>query len=483
MQSKVTQSNTAGLERRHGSDLRSVISMAVPMVITMSTRMVMDVSDYVMISWVSSEAQAAMLPAQLTIFTYLVLGMGIISMVNTLAAQSFGRRRYADCSAYTWQGLYLTVCFAALGLLLSPALPALVRLVNHDPAVQVLELDYARAAAWTVGPTLAGAALSGFFNGIHRPLVTMWSAIEAVVINGVVSYALIFGVAGLPQMGIVGAAYGTLIGSGYRMVRLLVTMCWGGQSRLFAARRTWAFDWAKTTTLVRVGAPTGLQWVSDVVVWWMFVNILVGRFFGTWHLIASNTAWQYMRLAFMPCIGLGMAVTSLVGKSIGSGDKPRAVRLTRIVVLLSTAYTAAFSVAYLVGGRWLISLLNDNPEVIRIGAGVMICAAVFQLFDGLGIIYNSALRGAGDTFWPSMLFIFSHWVILIAGGWAVAALRPQWGSVGPWMAASLLLIFIGLALWWRWHSGRWMKIDLFQDQGEPDEPAPATDEEAVAARA
>ncbi|MCP4589752.1 MAG: MATE family efflux transporter [bacterium] len=452
-----------------GGDLRAVLAMAVPLVITTSTRMVMDVSDYVMISFVGSDAQAAMLPAQLTIFTYIVLGFGILSLVNTLAAQSFGRKRYADCSAYAWQGLHLALFFAVVGCGLWPILPWLVQTMGHEPAVQALELGYTRVAVLTIGPTLAGAALSGFFNGVHRPRVTMWSAIEAVVINAVVSYTLIFGLFGLPRMGVEGAAYGTLAGGTYRMIRLLWTM-WGvGYQERFETRRTWRFDWSKTRSLLRVGMPTGLQWVSDVVVWWAFVNILVGRFFGTDDLIASNTAWQYLRVAFIPCIGMGIALASLTGKAIGEGDKERAIRLTRIVVLLVSIYMGVFSLLYLLRGSWLISLLSDNPEVIRIGGGVMICAAIFQLFDGLGITYTNALRGAGDTFWPSALFVVSHWVILIGGGWAVAHYRPDWGSIGPWVAASVLLVFTGLALWWRWHSRKWMAIDLLDDDGIPAE--------------
>ncbi len=469
MGSHPAQSDTPDLDREHSSELRNVVRMALPMVVAMSTRMIMDVSDYVMISWVGSEAQAALLPAQLTIFTYIVLGFGILSMVNTLAAQNFGRRRYADCSAYAWQGLYLTVAFAGVGCLMWPMLPWMIRVIKHDPAIQALELAYTRAAVLTIGPTLAGAGLSGFFNGVQRPLVTMWSAIEAVVINAVVSYCLIFGALGLPEMGIVGAAYGTLAGGCYRMIRLALTMCARSYHQRFASRRTWRFDRSKIQAILRTGSPIGLQWVSDVVVWWAFVNILVGRFFGTEHLIASNIAWQYLRIAFMPCIGMGIAVTSLVGKAIGRADKPQAVRFTRIVVSLTSGYMGLFSLIYLSGGSWLISLFNDTPEVVRIGGGVMICAAVFQLFDGLGICYSSALRGAGDTFWPSMLFVISHWVILIGGGWAVAHYRPEWGSIGPWVAASMLLIFTGLALWWRWHSRKWMSIDLFKDEREESE--------------
>ena len=438
--------------------------MSIPLVITTSTRMVMDVSDYVMIKWVGSDAQAALLPAELLMWSFIVPWMGIVSMVNTLVAQSLGRGRPRDCPAYAWQGLHLSILFGLLAFPFWPLMPRIIAWIGHNPGIQAMERAYCEVAVWTVGPSLAGAALSGFFNGIHRPMITMWSALEALAVNAAASFLLIYGIGGLPRLGVAGAAWGTMIACVYRALRLLLAMCAAEYDRTYASRETWRPDRAKMSSILRVGVPTGLQWLSDVVVWTVFVNVLVGRFFGKWHLVASNIAWQYLRVGFMPCIGVGMALTSLVGKAIGRGRPDRAVRVTRIAVIMTTVYMTAFSLAYLIAGRWLISLLSDEAEVIRIGSALMVCAAIFQFFDALGITYNSALRGAGDTFWPSMLFVVSHWLILVAGGYAMAKLAPEWGSVGPWVVASLFLILIGVALWWRWRSRRWMSIDLFKHE-------------------
>ena len=103
----------------------------------------------------------------------------------------------------------------------------------------------------------------------------------------------------------------------------------------------------------------------------------------------------------------------------------------------------------------------------------MICAAIFQVFDGLGIAYNSALRGAGDTLWPAMFSSISHWSIVVGGGYVVAVLKPEWGSLGPWTAGTVLLILLSLALWWRWHSRAWQKIDIFKHEA-PRDPDPQT---------
>ncbi len=449
--------------QRRRAEVRNVIAMSIPVVITTSSRALMDIVDYLMITRLrSDEAQAAILPSQIVMWSYIILGLGIVSMVSTFASQSLGRKQYRDCSAYGWQSLYVAAFFGLIGLALRPMLPALITSFAHEPEVQVLELAYSRVAILTVGPTIAAYGLGWFFVGIHRPWVTMWSAIEANVVNIAVSYVLIFGHLGFESMGIAGAAWGTLSAVCYRTLRLLLTLVAPSTARTFPSHKTWQPSWRRLRDLLRVGLPCGIQWLCDVVVWAIFVNVLVGTKFGTTHLIATNIAWQYMRLAFLPTMGVGQALTALIGKSIGSGDPERAIRETRVAALITLGYMGLLSLVYWLKGPELIHLFNPDAKIVEIGTTIMLCAAVFQLFDAIGITYNAALRGAGDTFVPSVFFIVSNWVIIVGCGWWVATHYPQLGSLGPWLAASGLIVITGVFLWWRWRGRAWMKIDLFK---------------------
>ena len=299
------------------------------------------------------------------------------------------------------------------------------------------------------------------------------------MVNVVVSIVLIFGFLGFEPMGIVGAAWGTFVGVSYRTVRLTLAMITPSMQRTFASRRTWRPSAGKLKALLRVGLPCGLHWVSEVLVWAIFVTVLVGTKFGTAHLVATNTAWQYLRIAFMPTVGVGQALTDLVGKSIGAGDPQRAIRETRYAVLITFAFLGSLSLVYGFFGRDLIALFNDEPDIVRIGGSIMICAAVFQLFDALGITYESALRGAGDTFVPAMFFIFSGWVIIVGGGWLMVTACPQLGSLGPWLTASGLIVITGLFLWWRWRTRAWMKINLLENSSPPPQASTENPEDVL----
>ncbi len=452
-------------------ELRSVIRMTVPIVITLCSRMVMDLADFRMISYLGSDAQAAIMPAQITMWTFIVLCFVTVTIVNTFVSQSLGRGRLEATGAYTMQGVYLGLLYGLGGLALYPVLPSVFSRISNNPEVVRQGLIYGRIALLTVGPTIAAEAFASFFNGIHRPKVSMWSAIECNLLNVIVSLVLIFGLLGFPKMGIAGAAWGTFVGVVYRLFRLWFVFRSSEYEKEYLTRSSWRLDFHKTKDIIRIGLPQGVQAFSDVFVWAVFVGVLIGARFPDADLVATNVAWQFLRLSFMPAFGLGIALSSLVGKSVGAGDKDRAVRVTRISTAILVSYLLTLSIVYLVFRRELIGWWNPDPAVIEIGASIMICAAVFQVFDGLGILYNSALRGAGDTFWPALMVGVSHWVFVIGGGWLAVTLAPQWGAVGPWIAATCLLVFLGFIMWYRWNSGAWRKLDILKPKaGEHDAP-------------
>jgi Na+-driven multidrug efflux pump len=105
---------------------------------------------------------------------------------------------------------------------------------------------------------------------------------------------------------------------------------------------------------------------------------------------------------------------------------------------------------------------SSDPKVIEIGSHILICAAIYQAFHAARTIYSGSLRGAGDTLWLAVISAIGAAVILWLGGAIIARLWPSLGALGPWLAATLSIIAVGLANRWRFKSRRWMDIDLFK---------------------
>jgi MATE family multidrug resistance protein len=226
--------------------------------------------------------------------------------------------------------------------------------------------------------------------------------------------------------------------------------------------------------LVRTGVPNGIQFSNEMICWALFMSTLVGRF-GTDHLAAGWSVLRFMHMSFMPAVGFSVATASLVGRSIGAGRPDDAVRQTHAALTVSLAYMTLWGIVMFVWRHDMVGIFADSGDVpaeqvariVAIGGTLMICAAVFQTFDALGIIYTGALRGAGDTLVPGIATVTLSWGMIVGGGLALVAWFPQWESTGPWLAATAYIVIYGLFMAWRFESGRWRSIRLLGGAPEP----------------
>ena len=452
------QDDTSHLQR---TTVGAMLLLALPNVVTYLSRTVMGFVDFGMVSVLSTEAQAAITPAGLSQFCLIAFGMGLVGCVNTFASQALGRENESDASAYAWQAVFISILIGVASLLLWPVAETLFSRFGHEPAVRALEVEYFTICLLSIGPTLMAASLANFFIGIHRPNITMWSALGANVFNIGANYVLIFGKLGFEPMGIAGAAWGTVLATIFRAAWLLVVFCAARTDADFGSRRTMAVDPVKTLRLLRIGLPAAAHAGMELAGWTLFVMWLVGQF-GTQELAATNIVFQYLHISFMPAVGFGMTITAVVGRAIGQRDFDEAVRHVRIGARIIMAYMATMGLVFFLFGGPMVRLFNSDDAIVAIGARVMICVAIFQAFDGMCIAYTAGLRGAGDTLWTAAALMITFWVIGLAGGYALSQAMPDWRGLGPWIAGTAYIMVLGLLLRWRWKSQRWRSIDIFQ---------------------
>ncbi len=451
-------------ERELG-DLRAVLAMSAPIVVATISRTVMSFVDFVMVSRLGTEAQAAVGTASIVLFVAIGAGIGVMACVNTFASQALGRGRLDECSSYAWQAVFISLLFGGAMVILWPATPALYSFIAHKPGVRELEIQYTQIGLVSIAPSVMAVGLANFFNGIHRPRVTMISAIGANLFNVVADYGLIFGEFGLPAMGVAGAALATVLATLLRSGWLLAVMLLPPYGRRFASARTARWSSTKVRNLLRIGLPSGAQFAADVLAWTAFVSWLIGRF-GTNDLAATTIVFKFTELSFMPTVGVGIALTALVGKAVGQGRPTVAIRRTNVAWMSTTIYMGAMAILFVAFRERLIALFNAEPAVIGTGATLLIYAAIFQIFDAMCITHNSALRGAGDTRWPAVILISYAWLLLVGLGYLLARFAPQLGSSGPWIACTIYIILLGVTLRFRWARGTWRRIDIFREKPE-----------------
>ena len=500
-----------------GAVLREMFRVALPAVVTMLSYTAMQFVDMVIVSQVSHEAVAAIGNGGVAAFVPAAAMFGLLSVVATYVSQNLGAGTPEKGAAYAWNAMYLIVGVWAVAILpfgiymgeMMHAVRDLLGVEQVNASTAALEVAYGRVLCFGMAFTIGARGMSHYFYGVHRANIVMVAAIIANLINVPLTWALVMGKLGLPQMGAAGAAWGTVTASLIELTILLLTFLSPSFNNAFKTRCAWRPSLAPIKDILRIGWPPALMFANEITCWWLFMAGLIATF-GTAHNAAGWIALRYMHISFMPAVGLSMAVTAVVGKCIGADRRDLVVKRTLLGLSIAVGYMGACALLMVLFREQLVGVFAD-PEYLRswltkvfgtdfglepltvpadtdianlidIGAKVLILAATFQIFDACAITLVAALRGAGDTIWPGVATAVLSWTFLVGFGFLLIRTRPDLGSLGPWIGASAFIITLAIALAWRFWSGKWKRIDLLgaRDRGEEQlgamrEPSVAVD--------
>jgi MATE family, multidrug efflux pump len=448
--------------------LVELLLLAGPTIAQMASYTVMQFIDTYLLSRLGSLEPTAVGNAGIIAFSFVSFGFGMLMLVNTLVSQKYGRGDFHGAGQSLWQGIWAALAYSAL---LLPALPFVSRTFEwfgHAPDLARLERQYMQIVLCMVCFKLIGTAFSQFLLGTNRPNAVLVAAVIGVACNMVAALPLVLGWWGVTSRGVAGAAWAQNVGVFVEMIVLIAFAMGSPRLRQKFNVTDWRFRAPEMRVLIEKGSASGLQVVADVLAWGLFGNVVIGEL-GQTAMTANNFMFRYMVVSFMPAFGISQAVTALVGRYIGRGRPDLARQRAHVGFQVASIYMVLCGVAYIAGGRWLIGCFTTDPEVLRLGVILMVFAGIYQVFDAMYIIYNGALRGAGDTFVPAIATAGLNWSITVAGGWLIAHYHPQWGVTGPWVAALIYGITLGIFMFVRFVQGNWEAIHLEPDSNRVED--------------
>jgi MATE family multidrug resistance protein len=438
--------------------LVELLRLAGPTVLQMASYTLMQFIDTYLLGKLSTTEAGAAAMSGLFTFSVMCFGIGVLQLVNTLVSQSFGRKEYDLCGRYLWQGIWFGLAWSVALIPLMPVAGKMFAVMGHERSLAELEALYLRLMLLSTFFKMLSVALGQFLLAVDRPRVVFASALIAVAGNAVAAYAMTLGRWGVPRMGIVGAAWAQNIGVTVEAL-VLVAFVVQRSVRVTFNVMDWRLRLRELGTLLRVGAPSGGQFVADVLAWSMFSSLVMAQV-GESAMFANMFTFRFMSVSFMPAIGIGTAVTALVGRYIGRGQPEVAVALANLGFKVNAVYMLSCAVMFFLFRRELMRLFTDEPEVLRIGAMMLVFGAVYQLADAVYVTYIGALRGAGDTFVPAVLTAVLNWSMTVGVGFVVAKYVRSWGAVGPWVVATLYGLVLSSFIWTRFRRGAWKGIRL-----------------------
>jgi MATE family multidrug resistance protein len=199
------------LHSKRDRPYRRVLQVSLPLVISMSSTMIMEFTDRVFLANYSLDAIAAALPAGIAAFLFISIFLGTAQYLNVFVAQYVGSGRSERVGAALWQGIYFALFSAAVMIGLSFLSEPLFVLGGHPVEVQVLEAVYFKVLCLGSGILIFGTALSCFYSGRGQTRLVMVITLIGTVFNIPLDYALINGVWIFPEWGILGAGIATVM--------------------------------------------------------------------------------------------------------------------------------------------------------------------------------------------------------------------------------------------------------------------------------
>ncbi len=448
-----------GAPKSRGIALHMLV-LATPMIITQYASVVMQFVDAWMLGALGSAELAAVGPAGLLVQVAICYGAGYLSGVITLVSHAYGRGEHTTSLSCARQGLRAAAVIGIISVALWPAAPAIFPHFASTPAVLRYEIDYFQVSLLSIPPQLIAIAIANYFIGVQRTGIAMIGSIVGMLSNVVLNYTLIFGSFGFPQLGFIGAAWGTVTASCIQALIMCTLLVWHYRHIFHphdSPKRGHHAHREHRALLRRIGLPAGVQGAIDILSWGVLLMWLI-KPFGEEHQAAATVLMRCMQVSFLPADGFAAALHTLVGESMGKRDIKKAKHDASIALRIITFYMVGMGIIFYFNREPIMRLFSpDSEAVVQIGIRAMIFVSVFQLFDAFNVTFINALHGAGDTLWPSVVNAAFCLGILLLGGRLVTHHFPEFASLGVWFVSSTYIFAQGLAFFLRWHSGAWQK--------------------------
>jgi multidrug resistance protein, MATE family len=438
----------AAAEVRWKKELRTLLALAIPVVLSELGWMAQGVVDTIMVGKLGPAAIGAVAVGNAVYYVPSLFGIGILLGLDTLVSHAYGRNDHDACHHWLAQGAYVAlIATPPLMLLILAASFCFVR-VGITPDVAGMAGGYLRILNFGTLPLLLYGTARRYLQGVGQVRVITVTLVIANLVNWFGNWALIYGRLGLPALGVNGSAISTCLAR-IGMAVALIGFAWRYErSRGHPLFRHWAPPSVlKIRQLVRLGTPAAGQTVLEVGAW--NGATFAAGFLNPVALATHTIALSYASVTYMVPLGMSAAAAVSVGHAMGAGDAGRARRAGWMAIFLGIGFMFTAAIVFLVAPRPLISLYTHDTRVLAEGPGLLYLAAAFQIFDGIQTVATGALRGLGQTRVPMIANFVGYWILGLPLGLSLC-FALHWGIYGLWIGLTLALVVIATTLLARW---------------------------------
>ena len=455
---KLLREALAGTEQdfTEGSLTRGIALLAIPTMLEMVMESTFGLVDAFWVAHLGASAMAAVGLTESLLVLVFSVAMGLSMAATATVARRIGEKDREGASAAAVQAIGCGIVISAItGILGALFAPQLLGLMHAGPDVIRTGAGYTRVLLGGNISIILIFLINGVLRGSGDAATAMRTLWLANLINMALDPCFIYGYAGFPKLGVMGAAVATTTG---RSIGVLYqfAMLLGGKSRVSIARRHLRWNGPVLGRLVRLARTSSLQYFIGIASWVSLARI--NAMFGSAAVAGYTIAIRIVMFALMPSWGICTAAATLVGQNLGAKHPQRAERAVWLGGVYNMVFLTLVGIVFFAWAPFLVSFFTD-ATVAPIAAACLRCVSLGYPFYAWGMIMEQAFNGAGDTATPTWINLFCYWMLQIPLAWCLAQ-TAGWGPRGVYFAicgAESVLAVVSVVLFRR---GKWKQAKV-----------------------
>ncbi len=423
--------------RRHTTELAR---LALPIVLARSGIMLMTTADIVMVGHLNSQELAYQSIGLSLIMPMVVIGLGLLSGTLIMSANRFGAHDLTACGAVWRNSLPYALCLGIAGMGVAIFGEAILTLTGQSPSLSLHGGEVMRVSGYGLPAFMILLTTAFFLEGIKRPGPWAIIVLGANVLNILLNWALIYGEAGFPTLGALGAAWATTIARWFIAIALVVYVVkmedhWRFATRgpLFRVTSIWRQQ-------RRIGYATGIGVGADSCAF-AVLGIFAG-WLGPLPVAAFALTFNLITMVFMVTLGIGSATAVRVGIAHGRNDSSGVMVAGWTGLAANSIIMLAFGGLFIIEADTIAAIFTDDAALILTAIPMVGFIAYVLLIDGGQSVIANALRGRQDIWTPCAIQLISYFGVMVPVAYYLAFLAEHgaMGLVESMLISSILAI-------------------------------------------
>ena len=396
-----------------------VLSMALPMVISMAVNSLYNIVDSFFIAKISENAMTSLslvYPLQ-NLMTAIAVGFGIGINARIAYCLGAGDQKRANQAATT--GMLLSLIHGAIVMVICLVyVPHFLSLYTQDKEIIDLGLIYAHRVFIFSIINMLGISLEKIFQSVGRMKVSMCSMMSGFITNIILDQLMIFGIGVFPEMGMAGAAYATGIG---QTVTLLVYLlfCKFRPLPLSFTKENISFQWDLLRKLYAVGIPASLNMALPSLMISVLNRILTS--FSEMYVLVLGVYYKLQTFIYLSANGIIQGIRPLMSYNYGAKENKRVQKIFLTTLCLTASVMIVGVFLSMLIPRQMIALFTENTQTIQIGVNALTIICKGFIISALSITCCGALEALGKGIASLIISLLRYVIVMIPAAFILSS--------------------------------------------------------------